>query len=148
MDVAPKDLSQIASAMATIGQTEARNQLHHFISALWVKSVMKIFWSQMSGLSPLRKGIRWTFKEKVLPVQNGVCVGCLGNLQFTWNSLGFRSILTRILKDLYLPQERFFASLARASVARAERFAVEVPLWVSDQERSSLTNSWTQNRIR
>ncbi len=33
MDVAPKDLSQIASAMATIGQTEARSQLH-FISRL------------------------------------------------------------------------------------------------------------------
>lgn len=81
MDVAPKDLSQIASAMATIGQTEARNQLHHFISALWVKSVMKIFWSQMSGLSPLPS-------KKVLPVQNGVCVGCFReptiHLEFTW----------------------------------------------------------------
>ncbi len=60
---------------------------------------------------------------KFLPVQNGVCVPTIHI-----NSLGFRSILTKILKDLYLPQERFFASLARASVARAERFAVEVPL--------------------
>ena len=59
-------------------------------------------------------------QKKVLPVQNGVYVGCF--------RVGVRSILARILKDFYLSQERFFASLARASVARAERFAVEVPL--------------------
>ena len=62
MDVAPKDLSQIATAMATIGMTEA-------------------------------------------------CVS--GN------------DLLRAVESTTCPQERFFASLARASVARCERFSVE-----------------------